>query len=134
VAKAGVIVGGIVLFVIAALGYVYPITDQGHTIPIINDLCNSGLGQLGKLFSGDVQQVCREYQYMTYGIYAFGLIGIILIIVGAAVSGEKKEYVYTRQVEETEEDDDALEILKKRYAKGEITKEEYEETKKSLEE
>jgi len=132
VAKAGAIVAGIILFIIAGIGFIYPVTDQGHTIPALNDLCNSGLGQLGKFFSGDVQQVCLQYQYITYGIYAFGLIGIILIIVGSVAPGEKREVHYTREIEETEEDDSAIDLLKKRYAKGEISKEEFENMKKDL--
>ena len=127
------VAGGIILFFIAGIGYVYPIADNGMTVPQITDLCASGLGQLGQMFSGDVQKICREYGYLMYGIYGFGLIGIILIIVGAVVPGERRETEYVREVEETEEDDDSLEILKKRYAKGEISKDEFEKMKKDLE-
>ena len=132
-ANGGAVAGGVIMLIIAVLGYVFPITDTGYTIPQINDICTSGLGQIGQLFSGDAQKVCREYGYLTFGIYGFGLIGLILIIVGAAVSSSRKETEYIRTVEETEEDDSPIDLLKKRYAKGEISKEEFEKIKKDLE-
>ncbi len=130
--NAQIATGGLILIFLAGLGYVYPLADNGMTIPEINDLCASGLGQLGQTFSGDVQKICREYGYLMYGIYGFGLIGLILLVVGAVIPGQR-EIVTTRTVEETEEDDSAIDLLKKRYAKGEITKEEFEQMKKDLE-
>ena len=125
--NGGLIGGGIVLLVIAVIGYITPVAEGG-TIPDLSALCNSGMGQLGQAFSGDVVKACSEYQMMLYGIYGSGLLGIILLIVGAVVSGNKKESTYTREIE-----DDALDILEKRYAKGEITKKEFDEMKKDLE-
>ena len=93
-ARAGALGFGIFLFIVAGAGFVFPITDMGHTVPQINDLCQSGLGQLGQIFGGsEVQQRCSEYRSLTYGIYGFGLIGLILIIVGAAVPGKKRTYI-----------------------------------------
>jgi len=132
VAKGNVVYGGSAILFIAIIGYFIPVTGTGFTIPQVNDLCASGLGQLGQLFSGDVQKICREFGYLMYGIYGFGIIGLILIIGGAVASGEKK-IVTTRTVEETKEDDSAIDLLKKRYAKGEISKEEFEKMKKDLE-
>ncbi len=65
---------------------------------------------------------------MGYGIGILGLIFWILVIIGLVLlirylweSGGAKR-----------EQESALEILKKRYARGEISKEEYEEKKKDL--
>ncbi len=68
------------------------------------------------------------YGMMGGGGWIFWLIFWILVLVGLVLlikyllenSGAKKEH------------ESALEILKKRYAKGEISKEEFEEKKKEL--
>lgn len=54
--------------------------------------------------------------------WALVIIGIIYLIKFIAASSKKEEKGET-----------ALEILKKRYAKGEISKEEFEEKKKGIE-
>jgi putative membrane protein len=63
-----------------------------------------------------------------YGIGIFGLIFWILVIIGLVLlikylweSGEAKR-----------EQESALEILKRRYARGDINKEEFEEKKKDM--
>lgn len=53
--------------------------------------------------------------------------GIIFLLVYLAVREQQKS-------ESTEEKSRALEILKERYARGEITKEEYDRMRKELEE
>jgi len=60
------------------------------TIPEAHDLCSSGLGQLGQAFSGDTQKACSQIKIVTYGIYGSGIIGLILIIVGAVVPSNPK--------------------------------------------
>jgi len=61
------------------------------------------------------------------------MIGGIVILVwgfkGLKEHGRKE----SKHIRETEEEDDSLEILKKRYAKGEISQEEFEQKKKDLE-
>ena len=64
---------------------------------------------------------------MSYGVYGFGLIGIILLIAGSVASRGQKEVYYERKVE-----DDALDILEKRYAKGDISKEEFDKMREDL--
>ncbi|MBE0428165.1 MAG: SHOCT domain-containing protein [Nitrospirae bacterium] len=53
------------------------------------------------------------------------IVGIIFLIRWLALS--------TKQRGEVKSEDSALEILKKRYARGEINKEEYEERRRNLE-
>ncbi|MDD5474650.1 MAG: SHOCT domain-containing protein [Candidatus Methanoperedens sp.] len=66
------------------------------------------------------------YGVAGYGMLIFGFIFWILILIGLILlikylweGGAKKE-------------ESALELLKKRYARGEISKEEFEEKKKDL--
>jgi len=132
---------GILLIVLAVGGYYFPmsITLEGTTvnltIPQMVAFCDSGLGSLAQL-SAQVVQACSEYKTLMLGIYGSGLLGIILIIVGV-VKGESKEkilHVDTGEVEErSTKEDESIDILKKRYAKGEITKEEFDKMKDDLE-
>jgi len=66
--------------------------------------------------------VCSEHNNLLYGIYGAGVLGVILIIVGVVVP-----------VKSEEEDSNSLDILKDRYAKGEISKGEFDKMKEDLE-
>jgi len=125
----GVAIGiGVFFLIIAGIGFVYPVTNDGYTIVQVDEICKSGMGQLAQFFSGSSQQSCQQIKLISYGVYGFGLIGIILIIAGSVASRGQKEVYYEREVTE----DDALDILEKRYAKGEISKEEFDKMKKDL--
>ena len=89
-------------------------------------VCDSGVGQFSQMLP-QVVMVCSEFHTLMMGMYGFVILGIVLIIVGAVVSGKKND------VQEREVEDDALDILEKRYAKGEITKEEFDKMKRDLE-
>ena len=79
----------------------------------------------------------NNYHGMMNGFCGFGTTGgiimgiIFLVILGIiiyfAVIALRKNTVNNEKVTET-----ALDILKKKYAKGEITKEEFEEKKKTI--
>ena len=125
----GVAIGiGVFFLIIAGLGFVYPVSDQGYTIVQVDEICKSGMGQLAQFFSGSSQQSCQQIKLISYGVYGFGLIGIILIIAGSVASRGQKEVYYPREVEE----ESPLDILEKRYAKGEISKEEFDKMKEDL--
>jgi len=84
-ANLGAILAGLILFAIAFIGYTYPISDNGYTIPQYDQLCDSGVGQLGQLFSRNAQQDCGLANTLVLGTYGIGLIGLILFIVGLVV-------------------------------------------------
>jgi len=90
----GVLIGlGVLLIVLAVGGYITPLsitladTTVNLTIPQVVAFCESGLGQFAQL-SPQVVMVCSEYNNFMLGIYGSGLLGIVLIIVGAVVSGK----------------------------------------------
>ena len=122
---------GFLLIIGAVAGYMIPIsvtlgdTTVSLTIPKVVAFCDSAFGQIGQMLA-QVVMVCSEFKNFLMGIYGAGIGGVILIIVGAILPGEKKE-------DELEQADTSLEILKERYAKGEISKEEFDNMKKDLE-
>ncbi|MCZ7357925.1 MAG: SHOCT domain-containing protein [Candidatus Methanoperedens sp.] len=68
------------------------------------------------------------YGMMGGGYWILGLIFSILVLIGLVLL---IKYLWEHGGAKTEQES-ALEILKKRYARGEINKEEFEEKKKDL--
>jgi len=99
-ANKGALGVGIFFLLIGVVGFLMPNSVWNEdsrgtplaemTIPEFHDLCSSGLGQLAKLFNEDLQEPCLQAKIVTYGIYGIGIVGIILIIVGAVVPGNPK--------------------------------------------
>ncbi len=69
------------------------------------------------------------WHMMDWGGYGgFMTLIVLLVLIGLAVFF----LVERKKLRQNYDDEDALAILKKRYAKGEITKKEFEEMKKDL--
>ena len=104
-ANYSVLTVGILFLIIAGAGFLMPNSlwnenfqgtiYQNYTIPELSDLCNSGLGQLAKMFSSGIQQACTEYKLMSYAIISSGIIGLILLIIGAVISKSSKPKTLT---------------------------------------
>ena len=104
-ANYSVLTVGILFLIIAGAGFLMPYSllnenirgtvYQNLTFPELSDLCNSGLGHVDKMFSSGVQQACTEFKLISYGIYGSGIIGLILLIIGAVISKSSKPKTLT---------------------------------------
>jgi len=143
--KVGTLIAGIIFLMLSAAGFSF-LQES------LND-CSSFIGQLGRAFSSDVSQNCKMTQLLLIGAAIFGVIGLGLMIGGAAAKGKKSEVSYRKNSRQYERDyeetrprktqspqekliEDNLKnlgILKHRLAKGEISKQEYNELKQEFE-
>ena len=94
-AKSGAIAGGIILLILAIAGYFIPISGDGHTAFQDDEICSSGGANQMALAFGltGIQQACQLAKLITFGIYGSGIIGLILIIVGAVVPSKNRTWI-----------------------------------------
>jgi len=156
--NTGLIVLGIIILGLAFYVNNILFTPQEiQQLELANYLCNSEVfgipvGHMGQAMSPDIANKCNMInQFMPvvqYRMYIYGL-GILLIIIGAVVGRgkskpkeEKKEVIERDthikssaeiKAEDRKEEVEHIKILKSRYAKGEITKKQFEQMKKDLE-
>lgn len=135
--KIGSLIAGIILLIIAVLGFTSTSTSISES--------QSFLGQVERGLSEDARTTHQVNQYAQLGFGVLGVIGLGLVIYGAAASGTKKESMFyckycgfpaqsysdvqqhmqgcSKKPESGKHDDiKNLGILKERLAKGEITK------------
>ncbi len=74
-----------------------------------------------------------DYMWMGGFMWLFPMIILVfLIIIGVLMYSRSSRHYPPESRTPRNAEDSALEILKKRYAKGEISKEEYEQIKKDI--
>jgi|SaaInlStandDraft_6_1057023.scaffolds.fasta_scaffold450879_1 hypothetical protein len=88
--KLMLIITGLILLLIAGIGFVYPINDDQNNVIDKHDFCQSGVGKFFNSQNSYAWQQCHDAKLITYGIIGSGLIGIIFVIVGAVVPSNKK--------------------------------------------
>ncbi|MBI2052863.1 MAG: SHOCT domain-containing protein [Candidatus Ryanbacteria bacterium] len=102
----------------------FPANGTGF-MPMMNMLTGSRSGMWGSFYPGQMN--------FSYGIFSLGLLGLLLwfgwwiIVIAVIVWFVRRLLGLTHK-----RDSSALEILKERYAKGEINKEEFETRKKDI--
>ena len=116
---------GTALILIAFVLYITHQLPTGQFAFQVNALCETDLIQLGQLYNAETSQLCVNVSLVIFGIYASAILGIILVIVGVVIPKSFKDKT-------SNENHNALDILEERYAKGEITKEEFDKMKEDL--
>jgi len=92
------------------------------------------------IFIGIISSIMSTSVGFSFFVFIVGIIILIVGIIVGVVKGfrESREENYENQQKEVyhqrevEEDDNPLDILKKRFANGEISKEEFDNIKKDL--
>jgi len=89
--------------------------------------CTSTVGKLARAFDRSFDSECQDNIGYFYLFSGSTVVGVLAILVSRI--SNKSDVPEIRQVEK----DEALEVARMRYARGEITVEEFEKIKKQLE-
>ncbi len=113
--KTALIIGGIIVAVLIILPLVLGLISGGQ---------NGGWGMMGPGMMGGFgwMWLMPIFFIIFWGLVIWGIVALVRGLSGSRSSDSSSS-----------RPDSALEVLKKRYARGEINKEEYEEKKKDLE-
>lgn len=98
--------------------FVFPILVSAHAD---NDSYGHHMDMMGSFFGGGM----GFFGWFFMIIFWVAMIAIVVFLIKAIADGGKSGGSSNRQ-------EDVLEILKKRYAKGEISKEEFKKMKKDI--
>lgn len=156
--RIGIVIVGVILciigFALVVGGYVYTsqnVSNAANRAISNQNSCDPNSPNYEQCMMQNAQQTLQSANnaaqigtILTYvGVFS-GFVGFVLIVVGAVLPGRKgvKKEAAAETVpkkgeekEEPEENEDAaLTTLKVRYAKGEITKAQYDKIRKDLEE
>ena len=123
--RSGILIIGIILAVVGIFLFFY---GQGQVQQV------EQYGILGEWAMNLDEDLANQYQVAQvmelFGII-FGFVGVILCIAGIVAPCPKPQFA--NKTEGSTQNNGTSKILKLRYAKGEITKEEYEQMKKDIE-
>ncbi len=112
--KTALIIGGIVIVILIILPLIFGLISGGQ---------GGGWGMMGPGIMGSFgwMWLMPIFFIIFWGLVIWGIVALVRGLSGSRGSDSASNHP-----------DSALEVLKKRYARGEINKEEYEEKKKDL--
>lgn len=123
---------GFLVFFVATFAKAFGSTMQGlEYLPVLSFIGGiMGIvgGSIGKKVGGGLMIFGGIFALVGAGL--FGILGLVLLVVGGVLAFKEG---HKPIVESKEKEEKSIDVLKMRYAKGEITSEEYEQMKKDLE-
>ena len=140
--RIGILMTGVILIGIMCIALTLSPSQKQTTIQIIVGTCAAFFGPTGSLNSKMLFGGCQTYLESKMLFFS---IGILLTLLGLLLPSKPKEskFIESRaggriwnELEHTSKpiDKEALKALKVRYAKGEITKQQYDQMRLDLEE
>lgn len=125
--RGGLFIFGVILL-LASLGIQAYYSQNSAQYQLADNICNSGIGNLAQIFSQDISAECQEIGIIS-ALNEFAplgyILGGVLFLLGLFMSGDSSR----KDDEEAE-----IKILRKRYAKGEITRKEFKQSLEDLKE
>jgi len=139
--------GGILILGIMIIGFTYGISSsftsqQQSLLSVVGTGCNSFLGTIGSALSSTIAYDCQQINTINAILnlvpfaYLIGgglFLGGLLSLVKKSKKINNKPKPEEKKENEEKIEDDAIKTLKIRYAKGEITKDQFDTMKKELE-
>ncbi|MCL4383181.1 SHOCT domain-containing protein [Candidatus Marsarchaeota archaeon] len=139
--RAGLLIFGLIILILTFGFSSYITAQQQAQLQLAGGACNSVFGTVGSALSSTVAQDCQNVNTLNTLLAltpAGYILGGILFLLGLVIPGRK--HVEQREPQHSTpekpavtSDGEALKVLKMRYAKGEITKKQYQEMKGELE-
>jgi hypothetical protein len=139
--RGGILVVGLIILILTFGFSSYFSAQEQAQLQLAGSGCNSGLGTIGSALSQTIAQDCQNINTINslLALTPIGyILGGILFLLGLVIPGKRREQKQPRHSDSERildsKDNEALKVLKMRYAKGEISKKQYQEMKGELDE
>jgi uncharacterized membrane protein len=129
--------GIVILFIAWVFGSLFSAQSRAQ-LQTASSLCNSGLGTIGSSLSYSIAQNCQQVNTINTLLSIDPIVyfvGFIILVAGLVTSKKQTETKGNKESSNNydSDKDDPVRLLKQRYAKGLITKKQYDQMRKDLE-